>query len=380
MMVDSMLAIPRPDPLPLPAPPGLLWFLLVLTYFLHVLAMNFVLGGSIIALVSRAARRDPTRAAHHRELVRWFAKGMPVAVAATVTFGVAPLLFLQTLYGRLFFPASVIMAWFWFAVIPLLLVAYYGAYLLAFRGDTLGRGALPVAWIVALCFAAIAFLYTNDMSLMLRPEVFREKYLRSGSGLQLHLDDPTLWPRYLHFLLGAVAVTGMAVAHYGLARARRDPEFGAWAARLGALWFVMATLGNVGAGIWWLGALPREILRRFMGGSPLAAAVLAFGVTFALVSLVLAAMAITARDPRRLLRTAAGTLGATLVGMILARDQVRRGALERAGFEPHPWVAPQWGPILLFAVLLVIALGLVVWMVAVFVRAGRAPRSDAGQR
>lgn len=369
--------IPRLDPLPLPAPPGLLWFLLMLTYFLHVLAMNFVLGGSIIALVSRSARGDTARAARHRELVRWFAKSMPVAVAATVTFGVAPLLFVQTLYGRLFFPASVILAWFWFAVIPLLLIGYYGTYLLAFRSDTLGRGTRAVAWIVAFCFAAIAFLYTNNMSLMLRPEVFQEKYLRSGAGLQLNLDDPTLWPRYLHFLLGAIAVTGMAVAHYGLARARRDPEFGTWAVRHGALWFVVPTLGSMGAGAWWLGTLPREILRRFMGGSPFASAVLALGIAFGLVTLVLVAMAITAADPRKLLRASGGTLALTLVAMILARDQVRRGALARAGFEPNPWVVPQWGPILLFAVLLVVALALVGWMVAAFARGGARRGSDA---
>ena len=33
---------------------------------------------------------------------------LPVAVAATVTFGVAPLLFLQVLYGRLFFSSAVL--------------------------------------------------------------------------------------------------------------------------------------------------------------------------------------------------------------------------------------------------------------------------------
>lgn len=363
-----LAVIPRLDPLPLPAPSGLLWFLLTLTYFLHVLPMNFVLGGSVIALVSRSVGGDGPRAARHRELERWFSTAMPVAVAATVTFGVAPLLFVQALYGRLFFTGSVIMAWFWFAVIPLLLVGYYGSYLLAFRGDSLGKWSAVVAWISTLCFAVIAFLYTNNMTLMLRPDAFQAKYLHSGAGLQLNLDDPTLWPRYLHFLMSAIAVAGMAVAHYGLVRARRNAEFGAWAVRHGTLWFVVATGASMGAGIWWLGALPRPILMRFMGGSPFAASMLGLGITFGLCTLVFMAMAITATDPRKPLRASGGALALTLVTMILARDQVRRGALEAAGFQVNPWVAPQWGPILLFAVLLVVALALVVWMVTAFAR------------
>ena len=132
--------------------------------------------------------------------------------AAAVTFGVAPLLFVQALYGRLFFTGSVIMAWFWLAVIPLLIVAYYGTYFLAFRGDRPGRSPLAVSWISAVFFLAIAFLYSNNMTLMLRPDLFAAKYLESGTGLTLNLGDPTLYPRFLHMLLGALAVADVARA------------------------------------------------------------------------------------------------------------------------------------------------------------------------
>jgi hypothetical protein len=39
-----------------------------------------------------------------------------------------------------------------------------------------------------------------------------------------------------------------------------------------------------------------------------------------------------------------------------------------ASFQPTPWVAPQWTPILLFVVLLVGALGTVGWMVRALAR------------
>jgi hypothetical protein len=367
--------IPALDPLPLPAPAGLLWSLLMLTFFLHLLPMNFVLGGSLIAALARLRGRDPARP-HHRALAEWLAKAMPVAVAAAVSFGVAPLLFVQTLYGRLFFSSSVVMAWFWLGVIPLLILAYYGSYLLAFRGERLGGSATAVAGIVALFFVAIAFLYSNNMSLMLRPEFFTAKYAASGSGWQLNLGDPTLVPRFLHMLLGALAVAGMAVTHYGLFRLKRDPEFGDWAIRHGTLWFLIPTIFNLLAGAWWLAALPREVMLDFMGRDGAASAVLVLGALLGLTTLLLMAMWVYSPRPQLLARFAGTTLVLTLVAMIFTRDHVRQAMLRRAGFQANGWVAPQWGPIAIFALLLLMALAVIVWMVAIFVRA--RPDSSAG--
>jgi len=370
-----LAAIPQLDPTPLAAPAALMWFLLVLTFFLHLLPMNFVLGGSIVALVARMRAARPG-GEHSRELVRYFAKSMPIAVAAAVSFGVAPLLFVQALYGRLFFSGSVIMAWFWFAVIPLLMLAYYGTYLLAFQPQRLGGSTGLVAWTAAIIFVVIGFLYTNNMTMMLRPDAFVEKYARSAAGLQLNLDDPTLWPRFLHMLFGALAVTGIAIAHYGLWRKRRDadPAFGTWALRHGALWFCIPTGINILWGMWWLIALPKDVMLRFMGKNMFATGTLGLGILLGLASLFLMALAIYAPRPEKLVRVGSVAVLLTLVLMILSRDQVRRGALELAGFETNPWVAPQWGPIALFALLLVGAIATVLWMVLAYARSkpGRA--------
>ena len=48
--------IPLGDPLPLPAPPGLVWALLLLTFLVHTVAMNLLLGGSILSLAWRLGR------------------------------------------------------------------------------------------------------------------------------------------------------------------------------------------------------------------------------------------------------------------------------------------------------------------------------------
>ena len=134
--------LPAPDVLPLPATVPVLHFLLLLTFFLHVLFMNCLLGGVLLTAWSRLRSRAPGD--EHARLADQYTKLLPTLVAGTVTFGVAPLLFLQVIFGQFFFSSSVIMAWPWFMVVPILLLAYYGTYLQSFAGQKLGTARLPL--------------------------------------------------------------------------------------------------------------------------------------------------------------------------------------------------------------------------------------------
>ncbi|MDP2876135.1 MAG: hypothetical protein Q8O00_08130, partial [Holophaga sp.] len=75
-----------PDSAFLSAPLGLLTLLHLLTLTLHLLAMNILLGGLVIAVIAAVKGRW-----EDLDLQR-FAKLFPAAMAATVTLGVAPLL------------------------------------------------------------------------------------------------------------------------------------------------------------------------------------------------------------------------------------------------------------------------------------------------
>jgi hypothetical protein len=331
--------------------------------------MNFVVGGSVIGAVSARLGRRGGRP-HHPALVHWLTHAMPIALAATITFGVAPLLFLQVLYGRLFFTSSVLMGWFWFAVVPLVMVAYYGTYLLAFRSDSLGRWGGWIRGLTILIFVTIGFIFTNNMSLMLRPDLFRAIYAGGGTA-HGNLSDPTLWPRFLHFMIAAVAIGGMWVSGYGLFCRRRRPEFGQWAMRYGARWFSGVTALNVVVGFWFLFSLPRETMARFMGPVPMATAVLGLGIFSGIATMTVMFLAANAPRPAALVGGGMGGLLVTVVCMVLVRDQVRRGALESMNFAPVLWVEPQWFNITLFLVLLVAGAVAVVWMVRALVMAGR---------
>jgi hypothetical protein len=360
--------IPLPDPVPLPAPGWLLWSLLQLTFVLHVVAMNLVLGGSILSLIVWL-RRDAS--AHARTLVASHTRWLPVVVAATISLGVAPLLFSQVLYGRLLLTSSILLGWTWLAVIPLVIVAYYGAYLLAIKGTALGAWETPARLASVVVWITIAWIYANNMTLMLRPETFRTLHFADPTGPRLAIADASLIPRYLHVVLGAVAVAGLAAALAGLAQRHRDAEFATWTMRFGSLVFGVATAVNMAVGTWYFVALPREAVLRFMGGSGAATIWLSTGILLGMVALGAALASRYARDPAPMIKVSGGALAATLISMVLSRDQVRQAALETAGYRLPAWVVPQWGPIALFVLLLVAALATVAWMVVALARGTR---------
>jgi hypothetical protein len=359
--------LPHLDPMPLPAPPALFWFLSILTFTLHLVPMSAVLGGSVLGVVSRwKAPGHP----HHARLASIIGRLMPVLIAASVTLGVAALLFLQVLYGRLFFASAIVMGWIWLAVVPIVIGAYYAAYAVAFSARANARLGLAVS--VAVLAAVVGFIYTNNMTLMLRPEAMHAFHEASARGLQLNTGDAVVAPRYLHMVVGAVAIAGLLVAVIGAVRRRAEPGFCDWALVYGSRWFVAATVVNLGIGTWHLAALPREVFLLFMGRDLVASLLLAGGVVTALAAMGAAMLVSNSPRPGRMLSFAAGNLVLTLALMVLVRDVVRRALFEAMELQPASWVVPQWGPIVIFLGLLVAAIALVAWMVAVLLRAPAA--------
>ncbi|MGE5198480.1 MAG: hypothetical protein ACM3H9_02485 [Rhodospirillaceae bacterium] len=365
-------AVPQPDPLALPAPVWLLWALLLLTFFLHLIPMNLVLGGSIIGAIARVRGRRPDRP-HEAHLARIVVAAMPVLISATVTLGVAVLLFLQVLYGRVFFVSAVVMGWWWLGVIGLLIMTYYAAYLMAMRDASLGGAGTVLAWLIAGVVGLIALIYGNNMTLMLKPAELVARYAADGGGSQLNLLDPALFPRHLHMVLGAIAVSGLAICVLGIVRGKQDAAFGQWAVRHGAFVCVAATVVNIFAGLWWLAALPRDVLLQFMGRDMRAVGELLAGILLTLTGAGHTVLAVTGKRPALMITISAVTLLAGIAMMLLTRDTIRRLTLGLAGYEPVNWVAPQWGAIAIFAGLLLLAVATVVWMTRAMATAGRRP-------
>lgn len=349
--------IPAPDPAGLPAPIWLLKFLSVFTLTLHLLAMNLLVGGTaLMALAARRAKNDPMASRMFARLAR----ALPVTMSLTITLGVAPLLFVQVIYGQAFYSASVLMAWPWLAIVPLLMVAYYGLYACQFRPDWLARYVTPVAWLSALCILVIGFLFSNSWTLMLAPKVWPALYGSGISGLRLNLGDPSLAPRYLHFLVGGMAAAGLGILFLGRLSRGDDSELADRMADTGRRWFLIATGLQIIIGLWFLFALPDRVRNSFIGGNVVDTTVLTLGIVLALI-----AMPLVRRRPG----AASILTGLAIFLMVGVRHRVRQISLLPEIPVNRLEVMPQWGLLVAFIVVLLAGLATVAWMVMAFVRA-----------
>jgi len=354
--------IPAPVPVPLPAPPWLLEFLLVFTFILHLLAMDFLLGGVIILTVSSFLGGRDSR---HDELTRRVSRALPPVMAFTITLGVAPLLFLQLVYGQLFYTSSALMAWYWLAVVFLVLLGYYGVYWYQMKHDELGPKAAWMILVTAILLICVAFIFTQNMTAMLHPQDFYRLFLNGHVGTILGSVTLLNIARLAHFVTAAVALAGLGIALLSRLWRAESPELADWGRRYGVTWFMGGTVVQFLVGLWFLSSLPFEIRQALVDEK--------FSVGFLVSGILLAVLALW-KAPKSLLATSVAILG-TVSAMVVLRHLVRQAYL-RPYFDPHSLlVQGQWGVFSIFVVLLLAGLATVGWMLYVFYRPAAARRT-----
>ena len=351
--MDPALLLPSPDAIPVPWG----WFqaLLLFTFFCHILLMNVMLGTACIALAGHFGTGGERAAESHR-----LAGALPFTIAFAVNFGVAPLLFVQVLYGQFVYVSSILMARFWLAVIVLLIASYSLAYLYKYRHDRLGGARPLVIGLVTLLLLTTGFVYVNNFTLMHQLPGWT-RYFDQPHGVLLNLADRTLWPRYLHFMLSAPAIGGLALALYHAWRQRRGAEDAEVQIRRGCRWFTHATLVNVAVGLWFTAVLPKGVLTL---STPTG-----LWLTLTIVAgLVTTIPALVYGFHGRPVAATAWTL-ATVALMVGARSLLRT-ALLAPWFSPADLaVEPAWSPLAVFLVFLVAGLALIAWMLRFAARA-----------
>ena len=351
--------LPDPDAIPVPWP----WFkiLLLVTFVLHLLLMNLTLGGSLVASWNCLRRRE----------VRPESRSIPILVALTVNMGVPPLLFVQVLFGQFVYSSSIVMAAWWIAVIPILLLAYYGAYLYVYKGKRSHPWAATMTTLSSLLLLAVAFFFVNNLTLAQAPERWASWFDSPGGG-GLNWGDPTLYPRYLHFVIASVAIAGLGAAMWYALKARREgagPDAYGKERRGGLRLFSVATMAQILVGVWFLVVLPRPVMLALMGGSAAATVFFLLGIAAALASLYFGF--------RGALAPTAGAALLTVAFMAILRDQVRTAYLEGI-FHPRDLeVVPQYAPLLLFLALFLLGAGGIAWMARI---AWKAAAKEGGSR
>jgi hypothetical protein len=350
--------IPTLDPNPLPAPYWVFETLLLVTFFLHILAMDFMLGGAVLALVAKwfpGNRRNADR------MFSDITRKLPVLLPAVITLGIAPLLFVQVLYGQFFYTSSIVMAWPWLLVLALLATAYYGFYFVSYKNDQHPRWAGRVLLLSVVFVLIIGFLYTNNLTLSQTPSRWGSKYFADPSGWNLNLSEPTLIPRYLHFMTAAVAFGGLLLVLIAWARWKQDSEYARDVFHFGGKTFMYATMAEFIVGLWFLIALPRPIIRLFMGGDILATTLLIIGISGAILAIVVMSRSLRSQNICLAGYGVLGIMSVVILSMVGIRELVRIAYL-KPYFHPEQFaVKTQWSVFPLFLVLFLG--GVILWFI-----------------
>ncbi len=365
-----MTAFPAVDPIPLPAPVWLFKALHVVTLSLHFVALEMLLGGLLIAVwlnFSGKKQGDPllrTRMNASASL----ANRLPVVMTYVINLGVPPLLFAQVLYGRALYTSSVLIGVYWIGVIFLLTLCYWLLYRFAAACAEARSGWWlgAASWLIA---GVIAKIYSANMTLMLRPEVWQGMYAQDALGSHLPTGDPTLLFRWLFMLTGGFVAAGIWMIWLA-GRKSLEADCRTYLSSLGGRVAIAgALLQAVLAYLVWNNQT--EVVRAAVSKHTLTASAGYAWIAMMVVVLGVGGVAAIRKLTTPVFSAAATAVGiVTIMAMTLFRDGLRDMTLLSKGFDV--WerkLQTNWSVVIIFLVTFVIGLVFAGWLISVVIRA-----------
>ncbi len=360
-----MNLFPWTDPIPLPAPVWLFKGLDVLTLSLHFMAVMMFLGGMLIAIFfNLTGRPQGTR----QEAAKVLAKRLPVVMTYLINLGIPPLLFAQVLYGPALYTSSVLIGFYWFSVVLLLMACYWLLYSFSERVAA-GKKAWGRGLTSLLLAGIISRILSTNMALMLKPEVWRDMYSNAALGNQLPPYDPTLNPRWLFMLCGAVWMAGFWMVWIA-SRKNLEEHLKAYLSGWGGKQAVLGIVLQAIAFYEILAAQPDYVSSGLSASGFYSIVIPAY---YALAGVVfLFAVWAALKQPR----VSMAGYSAVLIGLltvaswVILRDGIRDITLSHKGFDV--WAQPvvtNWQVVGTFLLVFVLGIGALAWLISVMMRA-----------
>ncbi len=359
---------PAVDPIPLPAPVWLFKVLHLVTMALHFPAVHFMVGGLfwivLWQILGRAAGNTAAKDASGVAAYR-----LPIVLAYVINFGVPPLLFTQVLYGRGLYTSSVLIGAYWLGVIGLLLILYAILYWVSNRVEhrlpVLIGGLLSLALVLK-----IGYIYSSNMTLMLRPEVWREMYRAHPSGTQLPTGDPTLLARWIYMMVGSVWLSGAFLLLLGM-KSNLKSETAQLLRRHGGLALAILTIPQIVLAYNVYRVQPGAVQQGLSGSLVYNGSALLWLLT-ALAVAALGALAWKSSSTRSWVLTGGACTAGFLnvLSMVVYRDGIRDLTLGQHGYDV--WNRQEYYnlPVLvLFLICFVLGVVTVAWLASVVLRA-----------
>ncbi len=206
--VSKKMPVPRDLPWSLPAPEWFLKIALVVLFIAHIMFVDLMVGGTLLAVwMQWRGRRDPRwdlLAAH-------VAKTVTVNKSIAVVLGIGPLLCINLVYTTSFYAANILTGHAWLMLIPLATLAFLLTYAHSYTWETWTgpkkKWHRLLGILSAALFLMIPFIFLSNINLMLFPDKWS-----AVAGFLSTLKIGNVLPRYFHFLCASIAFTGLFLA------------------------------------------------------------------------------------------------------------------------------------------------------------------------
>lgn len=255
------------DPMGIPFYPVLFQILMVLTFALHIMFVNFAIGTSFLSLYGYLNGSE-----YWKRLSKSMVRATTFSVSMAILLGVAPLLFVQVVYDVFWYASNMLSAAWVIGFIFVLMLAYSLTYVFYLKRDSrehppippLNKGGIKGGiGIIAFALFLLAGIIMHALNYQLiQPEKWLGWYIKGNgvdtSGTSLHAFQAS---RFLHFIIPSFAMTGMLLMLYSwYLKDRDDKERGylQWVGKTGAnMAFIFTAIQTV-VGFWWLFSLPLD--------------------------------------------------------------------------------------------------------------------------
>lgn len=359
-----------------PTHPVVFLILGVVTFALHIAAVQIMLGASGLTIWG-ALSGD----AHKRRLAQSMVMVTKVMLSVAIVVGVAPLLFVQVTYDPFWYTSNVLSAWWVIGFIIILTVAALLWFFFNAQNENLAKertlcpGSAIASVLLLLVVGFIMHVLTNQM---LSPEKWMQWYAPNGvidtSGRGIH--DFNL-PRFLFFISLSVPVIGAVLVGYRRYYMPRladktlnmTQDFLDWAGNLGQNFIVVGGVLSVLIGAWWMATLPANI-----AGFALSPWVfLSLGLLLAFVAF---AFWVRMGKMDTLWAYAVLPVGAVALIMVAATREILRYDILMGvhGYDPftYPINMDWYSTFLFFGTFLIVGGGVLAYMLTVAWKAGQA--------
>lgn len=305
------------EQLALPESLSTLKFLLIVLFILHLIPMNLVVGGSVFTLISSGAKNpDSNQYILGRLLSGYIYKAAGFAFDGIVVSAVLMLL----LYWNTIPYSQILGSFVTQAGLFLFVSGSIGWYYIRKKWDSPERFHRLIPGVITLIFLLLGLLYSYNFPIMLRPESWTG-LLEGSISATPRFGDFSLYAGYFHFVISAVAISGLWVMLIG-ARGRSGPEeWSKWAVQYGGKMFMHATFLNLIIGIAFLFSLPVEQMRYFFGENLMATHSLLSSILLIAFAIIIIFKARNTENNLKLVYIGSGIMLFVVMFMIVMRQQ-----------------------------------------------------------